>query len=69
MVLNPEFVLLDEITSALDVEQIARILVCLKMLRERGIGVFLITHLINFARDTADQVVFLTDGNVLEAGG
>lgn len=68
-VLRPEYILLDEITSSLDVEQVSAILGHLQTLRDQGIGILLITHLIGFARRAADRVVFLDDGDVLEAGG
>jgi ABC-type polar amino acid transport system ATPase subunit len=68
LVLEPAYVLLDEITSSLDVEQVSVILSHLQALRDRGIGVLLITHLIGFARRAADQVVFLDDGEVVEDG-
>ena len=69
LMLQPRYLLLDEITSALDVEQIARILAYLQDLRGRDIGIFLITHLLGFARHAADQVVFMAGGQVVEHGG
>ena len=69
LILDPSYVLLDEITSALDVEQIHAILKMLQMLRDKGIGILLVTHLIDFARKAANHVVFLDNGRVLEAGG
>lgn len=68
LILNPRYILLDEITSALDVEQTARILTKLAHLKERGIGIFLITHHLAFARKAADQVVFMDEGVIIEAG-
>lgn len=68
LILNPKYILLDEITSALDIEQTGRILKKLTHLRERGIGVFLITHALNFAKRAADRIVFLADGEILEQG-
>jgi ABC-type polar amino acid transport system ATPase subunit len=68
LILNPRYILLDEITSALDVEQTARILTKLHHLKERGIGVFLITHQIGFARKSADQIIFMDGGCVVEKG-
>lgn len=68
LILNPRYVLLDEITSALDIEQTARILTKLSHLKERGIGVFLITHHIGFAARAADQVIFMDGGRIAEAG-
>jgi ABC-type polar amino acid transport system ATPase subunit len=69
LILNPAYILLDEITSALDVEQTARILTKLSHLKERNIGVFLITHQIGFAKRMADQVIFMDNGIVAEKGG
>jgi ABC-type polar amino acid transport system ATPase subunit len=69
LILKPRYLLLDEITSALDVEQIAKILAHLKSLRGKNIGIFLITHLLGFARHTADQILFMADGEIAESGG
>lgn len=69
LMLEPRYLLLDEITSALDVEQIAKILTYLKGLRGKNIGIFIITHLLGFARHAADQVVFMANGEIAEAGG
>ena len=68
LILNPKYVLLDEITSALDVEQSARILTKLTHLKERGIGIFLITHHLGFAKRAADQIIFMSDGIIAEHG-
>jgi glutamine transport system ATP-binding protein len=69
LILRPQYVLLDEITSALDVEQIERILDYLLHLKSQGVGVFLITHLIGFARRAADQILFMNNGRIEEQGG
>jgi len=69
LMLEPRYLLLDEITSALDVEQIAKILTYLKTLRGKNIGIFIITHLLGFARHAADQVVFMANGEIAESGG
>ncbi len=69
LMLKPHYLLLDEITSALDVEQITKILGYLKHLRGKDIGIFLITHLLGFARHAADQVLFMDDGRIAEQGG
>ena len=69
LILNPSYVLLDEITSSLDVEQVSAILLYLQVLRDRGIGILIITHLINFARRAADSIVFLDEGRVIEKNG
>jgi ABC-type polar amino acid transport system ATPase subunit len=69
LMLGPRYLLLDEITSALDVEQIAKILAYLKSLRGKNIAIFIITHLLGFARHAADQVVFMDNGEIVESGG
>lgn len=68
LIINPRYILLDEITSALDIEQTAKILEKLTHLKERNIGVFLITHHLGFARQAADQIVFMSEGIVAEQG-
>jgi ABC-type polar amino acid transport system ATPase subunit len=69
LMLKPRYLLLDEITSALDVEQIAKILSYLQGLRGKNIGIFIITHLLGFARHAADQVLFMANGEIAESGG
>ncbi len=69
LILRPKYVLLDEITSALDVEQIEGILEYLLHLKSQNVGVFLITHLIGFARRAADQILFINNGIIEEKGG
>jgi ABC-type polar amino acid transport system ATPase subunit len=69
LLLNPSYILLDEITSALDVQNVSIILGHLRRLRDTGIGILLVTHLIGFAIRTADRVVFLGGGKVVESGG
>jgi ABC-type polar amino acid transport system ATPase subunit len=69
LMLKPQYLLLDEITSALDVEQVAKVLDYLQRVRDQGIGIFIITHLLGFARRASDHIVFLNDGKIEEAGG
>ncbi len=74
LILEPQVILLDEITSALDIEQVAAISRLLLELRHRGLGIFLITHSLVFARsllkrNEGDRLVFLENGAVVEAGG
>jgi ABC-type polar amino acid transport system ATPase subunit len=68
LILNPRYLLLDEITSALDIEQTARILTKLEHLKDRNIGMLLITHAIGFARHAANHIVFMDGGQVMERG-
>lgn len=68
LMLHPQFLLWDEITSALDVRQTARILEVLPDLTDQGISILLITHALNFARQAADQVAYLHEGSIVESG-
>ena len=69
LALNPEYLLLDEITSALDIEQVNVILNHLQVLRDKGVGILIVTHLLNFAERASDNIVFLDEGKVIESGG
>jgi ABC-type polar amino acid transport system ATPase subunit len=74
LILNPRYILMDEITSSLDVEQVNHLFYHLLELRRRGIGILLITHQLEFARallkgGNGDEAVFLDRGRILEKGG
>ncbi len=69
LLLKPKYLLLDEITSSLDVEQVAIILAHLKKLAQAGIGILTVTHLLHFAQEAADRVVFMENGQIIEQGG
>lgn len=69
LLLQPKYLLLDEITSSLDVEQVAIILTYLKKLAQAGIGILTVTHLLHFAREAADNVIFMDSGQIIEKGG
>lgn len=69
LMLRPRYLLFDEITSALDVEQAYKILSRLHTLKDQGIGMFLITHEIGFARSAGDRLLFMDDGQIIEQGG
>jgi ABC-type polar amino acid transport system ATPase subunit len=66
--LRPDYLLLDEITSALDVEHVGLVLRFLKRLRDEGVAIVLVTHLIGFAKGAADQVIFMENGAIVESG-
>jgi polar amino acid transport system ATP-binding protein len=68
LALRPRYLLLDEITSALDVEHVGRVLEQLMLERSRGMGVLLVTHLIGFARRAADTIFFMEHGAITEQG-
>lgn len=68
LALRPQVMLFDEATSALDPELVGEVLAVMKTLAEEGMTMVLVTHEIGFAREVADQVVFMRDGVVVEAG-
>ncbi len=68
LAMQPEILLFDEITSALDPELVAEVLDVLRQLREEGMTMILATHEMGFARELADKVCFLDAGRILEAG-
>lgn len=65
---EPELMLFDEITSALDPELVAEVLNVIRGLKEEGMTMLIATHEMGFARDVADRVCFLDDGVILEQG-
>lgn len=66
--LDTKFLFLDEITSSLDVEQIGILLNYLRVLKDNGKGIFLITHFLKFAHLAADQIIFMEHGKIVEFG-
>ena len=65
---EPELLLLDEITAALDPELVGDVLTIVRDLAEAGTTMVLATHEMSFARDVATTVCFLDDGRILEQG-
>lgn len=65
---DPEVLLLDEITSALDPELVGEVLELVRQLADDGATILMATHELAFARDVADHVVFLDAGVVAEQG-
>jgi polar amino acid transport system ATP-binding protein len=65
---QPELMLFDEVTSALDPELVAEVLNVIRGLKEEGMTMVIATHEMGFARDVADQVCFLDQGRILEHG-
>ena len=63
---EPEILLLDEVTSALDPELVGEVLGVIRELAAEGLTMVLATHEMGFARDVADRVCFLHEGRVLE---
>lgn len=68
LMMEPEIMLFDEITSALDPELVGEVLDVLRDLRQQGMTMVLATHEMGFARELADKVCFLEAGRILEQG-
>jgi polar amino acid transport system ATP-binding protein len=68
LAMQPDLLLLDEVTSALDPELVAEVLNVIRGLAEAGMTMVIATHEMGFARDIADRVCFLDEGVILEAG-
>ncbi|MDO5092884.1 MAG: amino acid ABC transporter ATP-binding protein [Propionibacteriaceae bacterium] len=68
LVTDPELLLLDEITSALDPVLVGEVLDLVKDLKATGSTILMATHEIGFARSAADRVVFLEQGRIVEQG-
>ncbi|MGA0063972.1 MAG: amino acid ABC transporter ATP-binding protein [Ilumatobacteraceae bacterium] len=68
LAMNPEVLLLDEITSALDPELVGEVLDIVRELKGSGITLLIATHEMAFARDISDRVCFLHAGRVAEMG-
>jgi polar amino acid transport system ATP-binding protein len=68
LAMQPELLLLDEVTSALDPELVAEVLEVIRELARGGMTMLIATHEMGFARDVASRVCFLHEGRILEEG-
>jgi polar amino acid transport system ATP-binding protein len=68
LAMEPELMLLDEVTSALDPELVSEVLEVIRELAAGGMTMLIATHEMGFAREIADRVCFLDEGVVLEQG-
>lgn len=68
LAMEPEIMLFDEITSALDPMLVGEVLDTVRELREGGLTIVMATHEMSFAKEIADQVCYLRDGVVWESG-
>ncbi len=68
LAMSPDYLLLDEVTSALDPELVGEVLDTLRMLAEDGMTMIAVTHEIPFAREVADRVAFFDRGVIHEIG-
>ncbi|KPA20381.1 Glutamine transport ATP-binding protein GlnQ [Shimia sp. SK013] len=68
LAMKPEVMLFDEITSALDPQLVGEVLDVLRLLKDSGMTMVLATHEMGFAREAADKVCFLSNGEIIEEG-
>jgi len=68
LAMNPDIMLFDEPTSALDPELVGEVLNVMKDLAKEGMTMIVVTHEMGFAKEVADRVIFMEDGNVVEEG-
>ncbi|MCB1273256.1 MAG: amino acid ABC transporter ATP-binding protein, partial [Leucobacter sp.] len=68
LAMKPKLMLFDEPTSALDPELVGEVLTVMKDLAAEGMTMLVVTHELGFAREVADQVVFMDSGLVVESG-
>jgi polar amino acid transport system ATP-binding protein len=68
LAMDPEVMLFDEPTSALDPEMVGEVLDVMKELAHEGMTMIVVTHEMGFAREVADEIVFMADGEIIERG-
>ncbi|CAN7736029.1 amino acid ABC transporter ATP-binding protein [Phyllobacterium sp. LjRoot231] len=68
LAMEPKYMLFDEVTSALDPELVGEVLETMRLLKSEGMTMVVVTHDINFVRESADRVAFLSGGEVCEIG-
>ncbi len=68
LAMNPKVMLFDEATSALDPEMIGEVLSVMRSLAGEGMTMVVVTHEMGFAREVADTVVFMDEGEIVEEG-
>jgi polar amino acid transport system ATP-binding protein len=68
LAMNPEVILFDEVTSALDPELVGEVLDVIRGLADEGMTMVLVTHEMAFAHEVARSVAFMSDGVIVEKG-
>lgn len=68
LAMNPEVILFDEPTSALDPEMVGEVLDLMKALAKEGMTMIIVTHEMGFAREVANKILFIDEGQILESG-
>ena len=66
LAMNPKIMLFDEATSALDPETVGGVLQLMKQLAKEGMTMAVVTHEMGFAREAADRVIFMDEGQIME---
>jgi polar amino acid transport system ATP-binding protein len=66
--MNPDLMLFDEPTRALDPEMVGEVLQVMKQLAADGMTMVIVTHEIGFAREVSDRVIFMDGGYIVEQG-
>lgn len=67
LAMNPDVILFDEPTSALDPEMVGEVLDLMKALAKDGMTMIIVTHEMGFAKEVANRVIFIDDGQILES--
>jgi polar amino acid transport system ATP-binding protein len=68
LAMSPDYILFDEVTSALDPQLVGEVLDTLKLLADEGMTMICVTHEMSFARDVSDRVAFFHKGVMAEIG-
>ncbi len=68
LAMDPDILLFDEPTASLDIELTWEVIDVMKELAERGVTMLVVTHEIGFAKEVADEILFMDDGKFLEWG-
>jgi polar amino acid transport system permease protein len=68
LAIGPRLVMFDEPTSALDPELVGEVLAIIRRLAKTGLTMLIVTHELRFAREVADRIIFMDDGEIIEQG-
>lgn len=65
LIMKPQLLLFDEVTASLDPEMVREVLLVIQDLAAEGMTMFIVTHEMNFARQVADQIIFMDAGKII----
>ncbi len=68
LAMNPDIILFDEPTASLDIELTWEVIDVMKELARRGVTMLVVTHELGFAKEVADEILFMDDGRIIESG-